>query len=183
MKEVPNHQSVLSFWFQEIRPSQWWKQDVEFDRLIAARFGEVHARAGRCELFGWRKSARGRLAEIIVLDQFSRNIHRDTPLAFANDALALGLAQEAIGAGADRLLEANEKSFLYMPFMHSESKAIHHIANVLFQQVGLDSSWDFELKHKQIIERFGRYPHRNAILGRASTEAEIEFLERPDSSF
>jgi len=174
---------VLRFWFDEIKPAMWWKADAAFDKEIRQRFGELHRRASQCELFEWRREPRGRLAEIIVLDQFSRNIFRNTPQAFAQDALALALAQEAIERGATKSLNAVERSFLYMPFMHSESKRIHQIAEDLFRDNGITENYDFELKHKAIIDRFGRYPHRNEILGRASTSEEIEFLKQPGSSF
>ena len=118
-----------------------------------------------------------------MLDQFSRNINRGEAQAFANDALALGLAQEAVAAGADRLLAPAERAFLYMPYMHSESAAIHALAVALFSQPGLEHNLDFELRHKAIIDRFGRYPHRNAVLGRASTAEEAAFLQTPGSSF
>ncbi len=137
----------------------------------------------RCELSAWRDTPHGRLAEIIVLDQFSRNIHRDTPLAFAADPLALALAQEAVRVDAQRDLPLQQKSFLYMPFMHSESPLIHEQAVVLFGEPGLENSLEFELRHKAIIDRFGRYPHRNAVMGRASTPEEIVFLKAPNSSF
>jgi len=174
-------QEILKFWFEEIDPSQWWKKDPDFDRLIIQRFSAVHAQATRCELFGWRKESRGRLAEVIVLDQFSRNMFRDTPQAFAFDALALVLAQEAVAVGADLALSPAERSFLYMPYMHSESPPIHEVAVQLFQDLG--KALEFELKHKAIIDRFGRYPHRNTILGRESTAEEIEFLKQPGSGF
>jgi uncharacterized protein (DUF924 family) len=174
---------ILKFWFEEINPSQWWKKDDDFDKLIVDRFSETHAGAACCELYEWRVSARGRLAEIIVLDQFSRNMFRGSPRAFANDPLALALSQEAISANADKALSPAERSFLYMPFMHSESLKIHEVAVGLFKQTGIQSSLDFELRHKRIIEQFGRYPHRNSILGRKSTEQEIEFLNQPGSGF
>jgi len=174
---------ILKFWFEEIEPSQWWKKDEDLDRLITERFSDIHHRATRCELFEWRKDAHGRLAEVIVLDQFSRNMYRNSPLCFAQDALALALAQEAIAVGADQSLSQTERSFLYMPFMHSESLQIHEIATELFRGNGNQSSYDFELKHKAIIARFGRYPHRNSILGRQSTAEEIEFLKQPGSGF
>lgn len=176
-------QQVLQFWFEDTPPARWWKKDPAFDRLIAERFGATLAQAARCELFAWRASPTGRLAEVVVLDQFSRNIHRDTPQAFANDALALALAQEAIAAGADAALGPVQRSFLYMPFMHSESLAIHELAVPLFERNGIANNLDFELRHKAIIERFGRYPHRNAILNRDSTPDEIEFLNHPGSRF
>ena len=177
------YQAVLKFWFEEIEPAQWWKKDDDVDRVIVERFAALHQRATRCELFEWRKDARGRLAEVIVLDQFSRNMFRNSPLSFAHDALALALAQEAISAGADKSLNQAERSFLYMPFMHSESLPIHEIATRLFRDNGNPNSFDFELKHKAIIERFGRYPHRNSILDRESSDEEIEFLKQPGSGF
>jgi uncharacterized protein (DUF924 family) len=177
------HREILKFWFEEIDPSQWWGKDEAFDKMLTDRFSEIHASAARCELYEWRVTAQGRLAEIIVLDQFSRNMFRNTHLAFSTDPLALALSQEAVSSGADKPLAAQERSFLYMPFMHSESLKIHEVATDLFRQNGIESSLDFELKHKSIIERFGRYPHRNGILGRASTEEEIEFLKLPGSGF
>lgn len=174
---------VLRFWFEEIDPRKWWAKDEAFDREIAARFSELQARAARCELYAWRAEAKGRLAEIIVLDQFSRNLFRGSPQAFASDPLALALAQEAIGAKAEEALSATQRSFLYMPFMHSESLAIHALALELFRRNGIQDNLDFEIRHMRIIERFGRYPHRNAILGRQSTAEEIEFLRQPGSRF
>jgi uncharacterized protein (DUF924 family) len=177
------YQSVLQFWFQEISPAKWWKVDAEFDLLIAQRFSEVHRRATRSELFEWRAEPRGRLAEVIVLDQFSRNMYRGDRLAFATDTMALALAQEAVTAKADLTLSPEERVFLYMPYMHSESRVIHAVAQRLFKENAPKSNYDFELRHKAIIDRFGRYPHRNAALGRESTEEELEFLAQPGSSF
>jgi uncharacterized protein (DUF924 family) len=175
--------TVLHFWFEEIEPKLWWVKSPEFDRLIASRFGALHAAAARCELFEWRASAAGRLAEIIVLDQFSRNLHRDSPLAFACDPLALALAQEAVAAGAPAQVEASRRVFFYMPYMHSESPAIHAVAVELFEDPAARDNLDYEHRHKAIVDRFGRYPHRNAVLGRASTAEEIEFLKTPGSAF
>jgi uncharacterized protein (DUF924 family) len=177
------YREILRFWFEEIEPAQWWKKDDDFDKLIIERFSDIHASATRCELFEWRKEDRGRLAEIIVLDQFSRNMFRGSSLSFAHDSLALALAQEAVSAKADEKLGPTERNFLYMPFMHSESLKNHEIAMDLFRNKGTQSSLDFEIKHKQIIERFGRYPHRNSMLGRESTAEEIEFLKQPGSGF
>jgi len=176
-------ESVLSFWFEEIEAKQWWTKSAEFDQLIAARFGSLHAAAARCELYAWRETPPGRLAEIVVLDQFSRNMYRDQPQAFACDALALALAQTAVASQADRHLEIRQRAFIYMPYMHSESPLIHSDAQALFSQAGLESSLASEQHHKAIIDRFGRYPHRNAILGRSSTAQELEFLAGPGSSF
>ncbi|HDZ56831.1 MAG TPA: DUF924 domain-containing protein [Pseudomonas xinjiangensis] len=177
------NQHVLSFWFDEIKPSMWWKKDKAFDQLILERFGEVHQRAVCGELYGWRTSPGGRLAEIIVLDQFSRNIHRDSARAFVYDGMALILAQEAIAAGADKALPLEQRSFLYMPFMHSESLVIHEQAMRLFATQGLEDNLRFEQRHLDILQRFGRYPHRNAALGRVSTSEEVAFLREPGSSF
>ena len=174
---------ILKFWFEEIDHSLWWSKNDEFDQRIRERFADIHAQAICCELFDWRKNAEGRLAEIIVLDQFSRNLFRDSPLSFANDSLALVLSQEAISVGVDQELSPIQRSFLYMPFMHSESLLIHGIAMDLYQKNGIPSYYDFEIKHQDIIKRFGRYPHRNKILGRVSTKEEIEFLKHPGSGF
>jgi uncharacterized protein (DUF924 family) len=148
-----------------------------------ARFGDTLEAAARCELFAWRATPEGRLAEILVLDQFSRNIFRDTPRAFAQDALALVLAQELVAGGHDQQLTPKQRAFAYMPYMHSESLAIHAQAVQLFALPGLENNLSFELRHQAIIERFGRYPHRNAILGRTSTPEELAFLNEPGSSF
>lgn len=177
------HSEILKFWFEELGAARWWAKDDQLDGEIARRFGPVHARASRCELFEWRSEPSGRLAEVIVLDQFSRNMFRGAPEAFASDPLALALAQESVRIGADMALTTTERNFLYMPFMHSESLAIHDVARELFGRNGDDSTIEFERRHRAIIERFGRYPHRNAALGRQSTGAEIEFLKEPASGF
>jgi uncharacterized protein (DUF924 family) len=178
-----DHQQVIDFWFVEIKPAQWWRDDAGLDRLIAGRFGALHARALRCELYPWRVHPLGRLAEIIVLDQFSRNIYRGTAQAFAADPLALALAQEAVADNAGAALDPRHRAFLYMPYMHSESREIHEVAVRLFSEDGLEASLQSELKHKAIIDRFGRYPHRNSILGRISNQEESEFLKSSRASF
>lgn len=174
---------VLRFWFEELSADQWWTTSVAADREIAHRFSAVHAAAERCELDSWRASASGRLAEVIVLDQFSRNLYRGDPRAFACDSMALALAQTAVALGADRELEVARRAFLYLPYMHSESLRIHAAALELFRTPGLEQNLAAELRHRQILERFGRYPHRNAALGRVSNPDEIEFLKTPGSSF
>lgn len=177
------YKDVLTFWFEELTPADWFSRSDELDSCIQQRFGGLLIQAAQSELFDWRDSAEGRLAEIIVLDQFSRNVYRDTAQAFSADPLALGLAQEAIAQGCDQQLTAIQRSFLYMPFMHSESLKIHQQAVTLFESNGLEGNVEFEHKHKVIIERFGRYPHRNDVLGRPSTAEEIEFLTQPNSRF
>ena len=176
-------EDILHYWFHKLQPPDWWRKDEAIDRTIATRFGATLQAAVRGELFAWRDTAHGRLAEILVLDQFSRHIHRDTPAAFAADPIALVLAQEAVRAGADHALQGADKAFLYMPYMHSESPVMQAISLRLFDQPGLEGNLKFAHAHKDIIDRFGRYPHRNAILGRASTPEEITFLQQPGSSF
>jgi len=129
------------------------------------------------------RHAAGRLAEVVVLDQFSRHVYRDTPRAFAQDAPALVLAQELVASGRDRRLPLAQRSFAYMPYMHSESALVHTQAVALFSQPGLEDSLRSALRHKAIIDRFGRYPHRSAVLGRSSTSEELAFLSEPGSSF
>ena len=176
-------EQVLSFWFERHGPEQWWAKDPAFDKAIRTEFGALHARAALGELHDWRDGREGRLAEIVVLDQFSRNLYRDDPRAFACDGMALALAQEAVRAGADRAVPAARRQFFYMPYEHSESAHIHSLAVPLFAALGDPKGLDYELRHKAIIDRFGRYPHRNAALSRPSTADEIAFLETPDSSF
>lgn len=175
---------ILDFCFKEVGSQQFFEKDVNFDNLLKERFTGLLKQAAASELYEWRSSIEGRLAEIIILDQFSRNIYRDSPAAFAQDAMALALAQEAVAASALEALETmDERKFLLMPYMHSESKLIHQQAEKLFKQYTNADTVDAELKHKVIIDRFGRYPHRNDILGRVSSSEEIEFLTQPDSSF
>ncbi|MFZ5722632.1 MAG: DUF924 family protein [Pseudomonadota bacterium] len=183
MNEPLSPQTVLDFWFRELAPPAWWKVDPELDAAMRRRFGALHRAAARGELWSWRDTPHGRLAEVIVLDQFSRNLFRGTAAAFAQDPLALALAQEAIRAGTPAALDVPGRMFLYMPFMHSESPAMHEEALRLFAEPGLEYNLDFERRHKAIIDRFGRYPHRNAALGRESTPEETEFLKQPGSSF
>ena len=176
---------VLDFWFVECGPKQWWRKDAAFDELCRQRFAELHQQAAACELYTWRGSAVGRLAEILLLDQLSRNMFRNSARAFAYDAQALTLAQEAVRVGADRdpALSVQQRQFLLMPYMHSESKQVHAEALRLFTELGDQDVLKFEQRHKDIIDRFGHYPHRNALLGRASSAEEQEFLRQPGSSF
>jgi len=176
-------QPVISFWFEQTEPQDHWRKSEAFDRHIVQRFGATHGAAAQCDLWHWRATPLGRLAEILVLDQFSRHIYRDRPESFASDPLALALAQEAVAAGVADELEPARRAFLYMPFMHSESYRMHEHALRLFAEPGLENNLRFEQRHKAIIDQFGRYPHRNGILGRTSTPAELRFLQQPGSSF
>lgn len=174
---------VLDFWFREISSELWFQKSDSFDQLLRDRFGLLHEQAMGGRLASWRETAAGCLAEVIVLDQFSRNMFRGTAKSFAGDELALRLAQDAVDKGKDQELPLTQRNFLYMPFMHSEDPEVHRQAVILFSQPGLETSLKFEIAHKEIIDRFGRYPHRNEILKRASTSEEIEFLKQPGSSF
>ena len=175
--------AILHFWLEELTDKQHFTKDPALDADMRARFGDTLEAAARCELFAWRATPEGRLAEILVLDQFSRNIFRDTPRAFAQDALALVLAQELVAGGHDQQLTPKQRAFAYMPYMRSESALVHAQAVALFSQPGMEDTLRFELRHQEIIDRFGRYPHRNAILGRTPTAEELAFLSEPGSSF
>jgi uncharacterized protein (DUF924 family) len=167
---------VLNFWFVEHGQKDWFGGGPEFDRKLADRFAETHAAVARGEAWTWRATPEGRLAEIIVLDQFSRQIHRGSPLAFASDDMALALAQEAVAGGHDMGLEPARRRFLYMPYMHSESLLVHEEAMRLFTELGEVETLKFEALHAAVLRRFGRYPRRNAVLGRKSTPEELDYI-------
>lgn len=175
------YQEILRFWFKETSSDKWWSAEPKFDEEVRSRYGDLVHQAARGELHEWRNEPHGRLAEIIVLDQFSRNVYRNTAKAFTQDPIALVLSQEAVRLGIHATLSQEEAGFLLMPYMHSESAKIHVFAEQLFRQ--FTRNYDFERRHKAIIDRFGRYPHRNAILGRASSAEELEFLKQPGSRF
>ena len=181
---------VLAFWFGEPPgPSrrEWFVKDPAFDARIRERFGALHARALARELESWREAPRPMLALVVVLDQFSRNLHRGDARAFAADAHALECARQAIARGDDRALLPVERQFLYLPFEHSESLADQDLALELMGQLdGFAETKDaseWARRHRVIIERFGRFPHRNAALGRESTAEEVAFLAQPGSGF
>lgn len=168
---------VLDFWFVEHGEDDWFGGKAEFDEKLADRFTETHARVAKGEAWTWRTSAEGRLAEVIMLDQFSRQLHRGSPKAFAQDPMALALAQEGVAQGLDMKLEPRLRMFLYMPFMHSESLVIHEEAVRLFTAHGDDKTLQYEIDHRDCIARFGRYPFRNKVLGRQSTPDELAYME------
>ena len=172
---IATPQEVWGFWFVECEPADWFKKSEEFDDEIRSRFLETYEAIVAGETADWRRSAKGRLAEIIVLDQFSRNMFRDDAKAFASDALAVELAKEALSDWDTFTVQ--ERSFVVMPFMHSESLAVHDWAAKWFDEPGLERRKKYELLHRGIIERFGRYPHRNRVLGRTSTPEEEAFLK------
>lgn len=176
-------QVILDFWFNDEQKPFWFAKSDEFDEKIRLQFSEIWQKAAHGELNHWRATIEGRLAEILVLDQFSRNLHRNSPLAFAQDGMALILSQEMLRQSEFIRLTETERQFALLPFMHSESREIHQQAVALFEKFTHQEVLDFELKHKAIIDRFGRYPHRNAILGRKNSEEEQLFLQQPDSGF
>jgi uncharacterized protein (DUF924 family) len=186
-------QDVLNFWFGAPGSAEhgstralWFTKSDATDVLIRARFGSAVEEALRGELDHWGQDVQGALALIVLLDQFTRNIFRDTPRAFAGDAAALALAQRLADAGLDRQLSLHGRWFAYMPFEHAESLAAQERSVALFQRLaddGLPEPLDWAVKHRDVIARFGRFPHRNAVLGRASTPEEETFLRQPGSRF
>ena len=177
-------EDVIRFWFVEHGNDDWFGGKPEFDAELEAAFGETHPNVALGEAWGWRSSAEGRLAEVIVLDQFSRQLHRGSPQAFAQDKMALVLAQEAIAAGADQALDAVRRAFFYLPFMHAESLVIQDEGMRLYEALGDVDQLEFMRGHRAVIARFGRFPFRNAALGRTSTAAEIAYMaEQGDRAF
>jgi uncharacterized protein (DUF924 family) len=186
---IPTPDEVLAFWFGaegEDRTALWFSRDDAFDREIRDRFGALHDRAARDELFAWAETPRGRLALLLVLDQFSRNLYRDDPRAFAQDESALGYLFDGLERGDDRALSLTERWFFYMPLMHAEDLAIQERGIELYTQLRDDAPddlektfegvLDFARRHRDVVARFGRFPHRNAVLGRETTAEEAEFL-------
>lgn len=179
-----NFQTVLDFWFDPDHADLLFAKNDDFDEKIHTNFLETWEAASQGELWQWREDPYGRLAEIIVLDQFSRNLWRGSPKSFAQDPMALTLAQELYRLPAYKdVFTEQEKVFTVMPFMHSESAKVHEWALEIFTEIGNDNNLHYEKLHKKIIDRFGRYPHRNEVLGRETTEEETEFLKEENSSF
>jgi uncharacterized protein (DUF924 family) len=190
-------QDVLDFWFLPAsnegygKPrDEWFRKDPRFDAAIADRFGPAIARALAGGLRDWdREGAHGILARILVLDQFTRNAFRGTSASFAGDALALAAALELEGSKADRRLAPMQRWFAYMPFEHAEDARMQEKSAALFAELARENkedftgALDFAHRHRGVIARFGRFPHRNAILGRASTPEELVFLSQPGSGF
>lgn len=192
---TPDPDEVLDFWFGrpgdthhlQSRP-EWFRKDADFDALIVRRFGALIDAALRGELSGWAAKPRSAVAQILVLDQFTRNTRRGSAGMFAGDALALATARALVAGGADRRLPGVMRQFVYLPFEHAEDRAEQREAMRLFAQLEADEPalaglLEWARKHQDIIERFGRFPHRNAALGRDSTPEEIEFLKQPGSGF
>ncbi|WND02171.1 DUF924 family protein [Temperatibacter marinus] len=169
--------TILHFWYDECSPADWFKKSDAFDTLLTERFGRLHQEVLEGVHSDWRRSPQGRVAEIILLDQFSRNMFRDTPQAFASDYLSLSLSQELISQGLDVNLESKYRKFAYMPFMHSENLEIQKRGIKLFKKLGIEDTLNYMIAHHDVIARFGRFPHRNAILGRENSWEELLYLE------
>jgi len=174
-------QSVLDFWFHgDEERKEWFRKDPAFDDEIRARFLPLWEEGARGLLSAWKRPARATLALIVLLDQFPRNMFRGDARSYATDALALDAARYAVDSGYDRSLSEIERTFIYLPFEHSENLADQERALALFRG---NPNYEWARKHWEIVRRFGRFPHRNAVLGRQSTPAEIEFLGQPGSGF
>lgn len=170
-------EDILKFWFVDHGREHWFGGGPEFDALLTETFAETHAAVAAGEAWTWRATPHGRLAEIIVLDQFSRQIHRGTAKAFAQDPMALALAQEVVYAGLEQQLEPMpERMFLYLPFMHSESLLVHEEAMRLYATLNDEETMAYEIAHRDVLRRFGRYPRRNQALGRVSTPEEEAYI-------
>jgi uncharacterized protein (DUF924 family) len=176
---LPSPEDVLAFWFAD--PGRWWRKDAAFDAEVRGRFLGLHVAIAAGECRDWPETPRGALAYVIVLDQFSRNMFRDSARMYETDETALAAARRALDRGFDQQLSADERMFLYMPFMHSENIADQDRCVALFSP--LEQWLRYAEQHRNIIREFGRFPHRNALLGRPSTPEELEFLTRPGSSF
>jgi uncharacterized protein (DUF924 family) len=176
-------EAVLSFWLEETPAEKRFAVDPALDAEIGDRFGSLMDEVAVSRASGWRSDARTLLAAIVLADQFPRNIHRGTPRAFATDGLARELTNIALDNGWDAGLSSEERQFLYMPLMHSETLADQQRSVDLFEGLGLAESADFARRHRDQIARFGRFPGRNAALDRADTPEEAEFLKEPGSHF
>jgi uncharacterized protein (DUF924 family) len=183
MPDLASKEDVLSFWFEEISPDSWFKKDDDFDETLRARFGSTVEAALAGELDSWADTLEGCVALILVLDQFPRNIYRGTPRAFGGDDRALELSQRCVERGYLNTDHTGWRSFMLMPMMHSEDLEVQEASLPLFDELTNPRTHGFAVRHRDIVARFGRFPHRNAILGRPSTDAEVAFLEQPGSSF
>ena len=182
MKEAYIDQ-ILQFWFEEIPPKDWFTKNPDFDERLRQTFGDLVEDAIGARLDSWAKTKEGRLALILLLDQMTRNIYRDTPKAFAGDEMALAMSLRAVHDGFLEDGQSKENQFFLMPMMHCELIDIQEQSIPLFERYTIDEVAEFAKKHRDIVARFGHFPHRNAILGRPSTAEEIAFLEEPGSSF
>jgi uncharacterized protein (DUF924 family) len=174
---------VLRFWLEECTPAQWFEKDAAFDAALRARFGDLHARLAAGGELACADTPRATLAAVIVLDQFSRNLHRGDARAFACDERARALAHAALERGDDTDMAPAQRLFLYLPFEHSEDLADQQRSVALFEAIGVADWTKIAIAHRDLIARFGRFPHRNAVLGRASTPEELDALAQPGNAF
>jgi uncharacterized protein (DUF924 family) len=181
--DVKTPEDVLKFWFEELTRKDWFEKNEALDKVITERFAATHLSLARGELDAWQTSPQNRLAAIIVLDQLSRNIYRSTPLAFAADWIGLQQAKFAVAAGDDLVVEADWRVFFYLPFEHSENLEDQDRSVELFSQLGDADYLDYAKRHRAVIHQFGRFPHRNSLLGRESTGAELDYLSKPGAGF
>lgn len=174
---------LLDFWFDETDPALWFTRNEDFDATCRARFGAVHAQAARGALDEWAETPAGCVALVLALDQLPRNLHRGDGRAFATDAAARAVLRKALDRGFDQGLPWRWRQFLYMPLQHSEDPADQELSVALNATLGNDEVLKYARAHKDIVDRFGRFPHRNAVLGRETTPEEAAFLKQPGSSF
>ncbi|WNO52752.1 DUF924 family protein [Stakelama saccharophila] len=175
--------AVLDFWFDELSPEQWFAKDAALDSRVAARFATLRDTLIANGAAGWREEPRTLLAAVIAIDQFSRNIHRGTAAAFAGDALARELTLTALKRGWDGAMTDHERQFLYMPLMHAEDLALQDRGLALFERLSVPEAVAAAREHRDAIARYGRFPSRNAALGRPSTPAERDYLSRPGAGW
>jgi len=177
-------EAVLNFWFNDTPPSQWFRKDPDFDALVRERFLAPTRQAIAGELGAWSEAPQAGLALVLLLDQFPRQLWRETAMAFAGDPQALALSQQALDGGwVEAEPEQPRRQFWLMPLMHSEKLAVQEASLPLFTQFVDTRTADFARRHRDVIARFGRFPHRNAALGRVSSDEELAFLQTPGSGF
>lgn len=180
-KAKPDH--VLHFWFETLRPEDWYRSDEGLDDFVREKMGALHDLAEQGALEHWQETPEGALALIILLDQVPRNIHRNTTRAFASDDKARAVLAAALEGGLDKRLTRRKQVFMYLPLMHCEDMAGQEQSVRLFTALGKERNLDYAIRHRDVIRRYGRFPHRNAILGRESTALEQEYLDQPGAGF
>jgi uncharacterized protein (DUF924 family) len=181
--DVRTPEEVIGYWCEVLTVKDWFQSTPEIDAYIRTEFGATHLALSRSVPDAWRATPDAWLAALIVLDQFPRNMYRGSPLAFATDWIALREARLAVDAGADRAVDAGRRNFFYLPFEHSEALADQHRSVELFDALGDDMYRDYAVRHRDVIIEYGRFPHRNPILGRVSTPAEEAYLAKPGAGF
>ncbi|MFC3071974.1 DUF924 family protein [Shinella pollutisoli] len=182
-EKIASPREVVAYWCETVAPALWWQPTEELDAEVRTRFAATHLALSRAVAPEWRADAEARLAALVVLDQFPRNMYRASPLAFAADWIARREARLALEAGADRAVPREWRQFFYLPFEHSEDLADQDLSVELFTALGDETYLDYALRHREVIARYGRFPHRNAFLGRPSTPEEEAYLAEPGAGF